>query len=107
LRSPAAPHGLSAAPPDLAVGDALVLRREPQNRYDGFAIAVHRRDGTKLGYIPRGANQTLARLMDAGWRTDAAIAGLGNRASLADIAFTSVAEGDPSVRVTLSRHRRT
>lgn len=50
----------------LRPGDALVLRREPENVYDRLAIEVFTAAGTKLGYVPRADNEPFARLMDAG-----------------------------------------
>jgi len=44
----------------------LVLRREPDNKFDGNAVAIHSAYGTKLGYVPRGDARTVARVMDAG-----------------------------------------
>ena len=52
--------------PELAPGEELVLRREPDNAHDALAIRVQRSDGTLLGYVPRQNNEVLARLMDAG-----------------------------------------
>ena len=43
----------------------LELKREPQNEYDHFAIALHF-EKHKIGYIPREKNEVIARLMDAG-----------------------------------------
>jgi len=54
-------------------GDALVLRREPANPYDGMAIEVFTAAGAKLGYVPRAVNRPLARLMDAGFRLEAKV----------------------------------
>ncbi len=51
---------------DVAVGTALVLKREPKNEHDELAILVETADGEKLGYVPRKHNPILARLMDAG-----------------------------------------
>lgn len=51
---------------DVAVGTALVLKREPANEHDELAILVETADGEKLGYVPRKHNPILARLMDAG-----------------------------------------
>ncbi len=51
---------------DLRPGDALVLRREPDNAYDDLAIEVFTAAGPKLGYVPRADNEPFARLMDAG-----------------------------------------
>ncbi len=49
----------------LRVGDSLSLRREPGNAHDAKAIIVEW-EGTKLGYLPRNENITIAGLMDAG-----------------------------------------
>lgn len=48
----------------LQVDDALTLKREPENNYDSRAIAVYWKRH-KLGYIKKGDNQTLSRLLDA------------------------------------------
>ncbi len=47
-------------------GDELLLYREPDNKYDEWAIAVHLTEDDKLGFITRFKNETIARLMDAG-----------------------------------------
>lgn len=47
-------------------GRQLMLLREPDNRYDRWAIKVCTLTGTLLGYLPSGKNQSVARLMDAG-----------------------------------------
>ncbi len=49
----------------LAPGDSLELRREAGNKHDKFAIEVYRQ-GRKLGYLPRGDNETIAAMMDWG-----------------------------------------
>lgn len=43
----------------------LLLRREPQNAYDEFAIAIYC-DNTRIGYVPADMNVVCSRLMDAG-----------------------------------------
>ncbi len=43
----------------------LYLKREPENKYDSFAVLVLFND-QKLGYLPKAKNQTISRLMDAG-----------------------------------------
>jgi hypothetical protein len=50
----------------LEQGQYLDLKREPDNKYDAFAVAIYNSHGEKLGYVPRDKNQMLARLMDAG-----------------------------------------
>ena len=50
----------------LNVGDTLVLKREPRNRFDPLAIRVETAAGMNIGYVPREKNGLLARLLDAG-----------------------------------------
>ena len=50
----------------LEQGQYLDLKREPDNKYDAFAVAIYNSQGEKLGYVPRDKNQMLARLMDVG-----------------------------------------
>ena len=97
-------HALEAALPKLAVGESLELRREGGNPHDVNAIAVHGSDGSKLGYVPRVANEPVATLMDAGTRVTAEIASMLDirRASEVprDLVFTSFRAGDPMIRLT-------
>lgn len=51
--------------PSLLAEVKLGLKREPDNEYDEFAIALHF-EKNKIGYIPRESNEVIARLMDAG-----------------------------------------
>lgn len=46
--------------------DKLILKREPNNKYDKLAIEVYYNKDIKLGYVPRNKNEVIARLMDAG-----------------------------------------
>ena len=57
----------------LAPGDALALRREPENGYDARAVSIWSARGEKLGYVPRIHNEALANLMDAGLRAVARV----------------------------------
>lgn len=52
--------------PKLSENDPLVLMREPNNEFDEHAISVHTTGGLKLGYLPRGNNLILSRLMNEG-----------------------------------------
>lgn len=52
--------------PNLTSGKKLWFFREPDNPHDHLAIAVRDEDGNKLGYIPKGKNEILSRLMDGG-----------------------------------------
>lgn len=47
-------------------GEAVVLKREPNNKYDMDAIAVLNLLGKKFGYIPANYNSDLASDMDNG-----------------------------------------
>lgn len=61
--------------PELGVGDALELVREPDNPHDRNAVRVDWR-GRKLGYVPRAENAALAWAMDRGERVTARISRL-------------------------------
>ena len=43
----------------------LTMKREADNKFDNFAIALWFQQ-TKVGYVPREKNEVIARLMDAG-----------------------------------------
>ncbi len=51
--------------PQMQVGDALTLIREPDNAHDAKAVRVEWQ-GHKLGYVPRRENADVARFMDGG-----------------------------------------
>lgn len=61
-------EGIEELARNLAEGDELILRREPENPYDPLAILVLNQQEQKLGYIPKAKNEVVARLMDAGKR---------------------------------------
>jgi hypothetical protein len=65
-------HAGKALWPQLKVGDALTLVREPDNPYDAQAVRVDWQ-GQKLGYVPRRENADVARIMDRGGRPEARI----------------------------------
>lgn len=48
------------------IGECLIIKREPKNRYDPNAIAIFRQNGEQLGYIPREFAEWLAPKMDNG-----------------------------------------
>ena len=63
----------------LKVGQALRLVREADSKYDDWAVQVHA-DGAAspdagwLGYLPETRNETIARLLDAGYPLSARLA---------------------------------
>ncbi len=50
----------------LETGDKLILKRQPENRFDENAILVLDQKERKLGYVPERDNIVFTRLMDAG-----------------------------------------
>lgn len=58
-------HAGKALFPLMAVGQPLVLLREPANPHDTRAVRVEW-NGVQIGYAPRADNVDLARLMDRG-----------------------------------------
>ena len=61
--------------PQMQVGDALTLVREPDNPHDARAVRVEWQ-GHKIGYVPRRENADVARFMDGGQALVARIARL-------------------------------
>jgi hypothetical protein len=51
---------------ELETGDKLILKRQPENRFDEKAILVLDQKERKLGYVPEKDNIVFKRLMDAG-----------------------------------------
>jgi len=51
---------------EIKVGDKLILKTESQNIHDENAVEIYYKD-TKLGYIPRNANYSISKIMNAGW----------------------------------------
>lgn len=62
-------------PPRLHVrdGELLTLQREPGNRADANAVAVHAGCGTRVGYLPKRDAASLAPHMDAGMHARAVV----------------------------------
>ena len=58
--------------PQLAIGDALTLTREPDNRYDPRAVRMDWQ-GHKFGYVPKRENTAVAQMLDRGQRLEAGI----------------------------------
>lgn len=61
--------------PQMQVGDALTLIREPDNPHDTKAVRVEWQ-GHKIGYVPRRENADVARFMDGGQKLVARISRL-------------------------------
>ena len=61
--------------PQMQVGDALTLIREPDNPHDAKAVRVEWQ-GHTIGYVPRRENADVARFMDGGQKLVARISRL-------------------------------
>ena len=56
---------LKEVEPQLNTQVKLSLKRETDNEFDNFAIALYF-EKNKIGYIPKTSNEVIARLLDAG-----------------------------------------
>ena len=53
----------------LKVGTVLQLQRDLENRHDMDAVAViYHNDDYCIGYIPREDNETIASILEMGWK---------------------------------------
>jgi HIRAN domain len=50
---------------EMKPGEALKLVREPKNKFDANAIALHYRN-LKIGFVPAEKNEVITRLLDSG-----------------------------------------
>ena len=57
----------------LKPGVELNLVREPDNKYDRWAIAIYTAKKEMIGYVTRFKNESIARLMDNGYKFHAII----------------------------------
>lgn len=100
-------HGLWGIRDYLVRGERLLLRAEPDNLHDLNAVAIHHADGLMLGYLPRIANEPIARLLAQGVRVDAEVVERLNISQgqdvPGDLVFTSFTNGDPRIRLTMRR----
>lgn len=62
-------EGLRTFEPHLHAQQPLALQREADSSYDDWAVRVYTTgpDAFWLGYLPEGRNETVARLLDAGF----------------------------------------
>lgn len=51
---------------ELRPGMELRLKREEDNRFDHYAVAIYYGD-SKLGFVPRGENHELSKLLEMGY----------------------------------------
>ena len=52
--------------PELAIGDSLILEKEPDNKSDPFAIKVMTQKNQMIGYIPRYYSKSVSNRISAG-----------------------------------------
>lgn len=50
----------------LRIGTLLTLLREPDNRFDPYAVAIYFAD-RKLGFLPRAENHEISKWLDMGY----------------------------------------
>ena len=66
-------------------GDELTLKREYDNRYDLFAVAVYNIYGEKIGYIEKRANEDVAFFMDNGYICTAVVTEIDKKSATVGI----------------------
>lgn len=51
---------------ELSIGTELHLKREEDNKFDPYAVAIYYKD-YKLGFIPRSMNKEISKLCEQGY----------------------------------------
>ena len=65
--------------------DELTLKREYDNKYDEFAVAVHDRYGNKIGYLEKRENEETAFYMDSGYECIAVVSDIDKKSATVGI----------------------
>lgn len=65
--------------------DELTLKREYDNKYDEFAVAVYDVYGNKIGYLEKGANEQTAFYMDNGCECIAVVSDIDKKSATVGI----------------------
>lgn len=65
--------------------DELVLKREYDNKYDEFAVAVHDRYGNKIGYLEKRENEETAYYLDSGFECIAVVSDIDKKSATVGI----------------------
>ena len=73
---------------ELHPSDTLELVRDPANEADEHAVALIDAKGRKVGFLPRGDNETVSNLMDAGKQLFAQVANIDEKHHWAEVAIT-------------------
>ena len=73
---------------ELHPSDTLELVRDPANESDEHAVALIDSKGRKVGFLPRGDNETVSNLMDAGKQLFAQVANIDEKHHWAEVAIT-------------------
>ena len=51
---------------NLKIGEEVFLKAEPNNHYDRYAVEIYHGEH-KLGYIPRGENKSISKILTTGY----------------------------------------
>jgi len=57
----------------LTVGQSLLLKQEPKNQFDRFAVAVTTTTGRQVGYIPKEISRAVSNALQEGTRITAVV----------------------------------
>lgn len=76
--------------PFLQVDEALRMIPEPENPHDRFAVEIYK-NGYKLGYVPRGDDKHISRLLREGIRLSCRVEDIDNESSPRNVLKVSIA----------------
>ncbi len=74
-------EGFKELASDLGVSEKLVLKRDKRNKFDEWSVGVFTSAGKRIGLLPFGENEIVARLLDSGERVYGRVKRLEQRPS--------------------------
>lgn len=88
--------------------DELTLKREYDNKYDDYAVAVYDGHGNKLGYLEKKENEETAYYLDSGYECIAVVSEMDKKSAtvgiIVDVYCISDAENMKSLKASFERH---
>ena len=88
--------------------DELTLKREYDNKYDEFAVAVYDRYGNKIGYLEKKENEETAFYLDSGYECIAVVSDMDKKSAtvgiVVDVYCISDAENMKALKASFEEH---
>ena len=88
--------------------DELTLKREYDNKFDDYAVAVYDRYGNKIGFLEKRENEETAFYMDSGYECVAVVSDIDKKSAtvgvIVDVYCISDTENMKALKASFEEH---